>query len=127
MSFSPGSGTPMIPVEEGKYLLRRAVESRSRLGADFAAGGDAGFAGGAVGIAGVDGDDLDSAVRLQEILAADDDGRGDDSVAGEHGRGGGAFVRDGDGEVGFAAGLETGFYGGELESGWKEEIGKMRG
>ncbi len=86
-------------------------------------GFDAGVAGGAVGVAGVDDHGGDTAASGFEMAATDDDGRGDDLIAGEHGRGVGAVVADGEREVRLAAGFDAGGGGSPAEALWKREGG----
>ena len=54
MSFSTGSGTPMMPVELGKISSKTQPSCVGEGDAGALAGVDAGVAGGAVGVAGVD-------------------------------------------------------------------------
>src|SRR6185437_2961661 len=84
--------------------------------ADFTAGGEAGFSGGTVGVAGVDGNDANLSAAVSEVLRAYRKRRCFDSVGREERAGAGGLVGDSDGEVGLAAGLDSGFDGGEAEA-----------
>ena len=106
ISFSAGSGTPMMPVEEGKTSSGAAGEDLGGGGAGGAGGVEAGLAGGAVGVAGVDGDHAHFAPGGAQVLLVHDERRGDDAVGGEGGGGAGRRVGDDEGKVGAAAGLE---------------------
>jgi iron complex transport system ATP-binding protein len=72
-----------------------------------------GFASGAVGVAGIDQHDADSMLTALQMALSDDQRRGNDFVAGEHGSGGHRLVGYRTSEIGFTTGLQTGAYGGE--------------
>jgi hypothetical protein len=70
-------------------------------------GGDAGLAGGAIGVAGVDQYHAKLMLTAMQVTLADDQRRGDDFVAGEHGGSGGRLVGHRAGQIGVAAGFEA--------------------
>ena len=92
------------------------AEGFGRRFADGAARGEAGFSGGAVGVAGVDGNDANLSAAGERDAPPHRKRRGLDLVGGEERGGAGGLVGNGDGEVGLAAGLDSGFDGGEAEA-----------
>jgi hypothetical protein len=79
-------------------------------------GGDAGLAGGAIGIAGIDQHHAELMLTAMQVALADDQRRGDDFVAGEHGGSGGRPVGHRAGQIGVAAGFEACAHGSKREA-----------
>ena len=109
-----------------KNLFRAAAENAGGGGAGGAGGAETGLASGTVGIAGVDGDNAHAAAGGAQMLLVNDEGRGDDAVRGEGRGSAGRRVRDNEGEVGAAAGLQAGLDGAKAESAGDENESKGR-
>jgi iron complex transport system ATP-binding protein len=96
--------------------VRVAAEERAGASAALLRGGDSSFTGGAVGITGIDQHHADSMLTAFEVPPADDQGRGDDLVAGEHGGGCSRLTGHCAGQIRITAGFQTGAHGGEREA-----------
>ncbi len=106
----------MMPVEEGKTACAFTAEDGGGAYAALLCGGDAGLAGGAIGIAGIDQHHAELMLAAMQVALADDQRRGDDLVAGEHGGGDGRPVGHRAGQIGIAAGFEACAHGGKREA-----------
>ena len=95
----------MMPVEEGKTECGSQAEERACADAALLRGRDPGLTGGAVGIAGIDQRDAEAMLTAFQVALSDDQRRGDDFVAGEHGGGRGRLVGHRAGKIRITAGL----------------------
>jgi hypothetical protein len=116
ISFSAGSGTPMMPVEEGKTSSGRQPKSWAAGLAGGAGRIQAGLASGAVGVAGVDGGYAHLASGGLQMLLVHNQRRGGDAVGGESGGGAGWRIGHDEGKVGAAALLQARFGSAKAEA-----------
>ena len=126
MSFSAGSGTPMMPVEEGKTSSGGQPKIFCGGRAGGARGVQAGLPRGAVGVAGIDGDNAHLAAGGAQVFLVHNQRRGGDAVGGEGGGGAGRRVGDDEGKVGAAALFEPGLGCAKTKAARERKFGMRR-
>src|SRR5579862_6770574 len=93
-----------------------AMESLSSSSTDLLAAVDANLACGAICIARIHCDHAHASATAGQVLAAYDDGRSDDAIAGEHRSRAGCSICDGNRKISLAARFDTGLYGGKTKA-----------
>lgn len=96
--------------------MRFAVKNFRGCGADLLACFETGVPCSAVCIPRIDRDYAHVTCTALQMSTANDDGSSNDSVAGEHCRSACRLVGNGNGKVGFAAWLDSGFYRRKAEA-----------
>ena len=115
----------MMPVDDGNTSSARQLKRLRSGGAGGARGIESGLTCGAVGVARVDGDHAHMPAGRAQVLLVNDEGRGNHAVRSERGGGAGWSVRNDQGKVGAAAGLQAGLAGGKTKAAGQDELGEF--
>ena len=125
MSFSAGSGTPMIPVEEGKTSSARQSKSVAAAAQVARAASQAGLPAAQLALPALMATTRTWPPVARRCSLSTMQRRGDDAVGGEGRGGAGRRIGHDEGEVGAAAAFEAGLGGGKTEAARDEEGRKV--